>query len=101
MASLGVKTTLSVCPKPGASTVPVPGVYANVPATAEFMKESLEPTEQRVMTLHYVDEMPLDAITRLLGLTNSSGAKAHVVSARRKLNAAVARWKEGTPNANP
>lgn len=67
----------------------------------QFMQESLEPTEQRVMTLHYVDEMPLDAITRLLGLTNSSGAKAHVVSARRKLNAAVARWKEGTPNANP
>lgn len=66
----------------------------------QFMENELEPTEQRVMKLHYVEEMPLDAITRLLGLTNSSGAKAYVVSARRKLNAAVDRWKDGAPNAN-
>jgi hypothetical protein len=53
------------------------------------MRDSLEEIEAEVMTLHYVHEMPLDAITRLLRLTNPSGAKAHVVNARRKLNRAI------------
>ena len=39
--------------------------------------------------LHYGQEMPLTAVSRKLGLTNKSGAKAYVVSARRKLNAAL------------
>jgi len=50
---------------------------------------ALDQTEARVMTLHYGQEMTLDAITRLLSLTNLSGAKAYIVSARRKLKAAV------------
>jgi len=41
----------------------------------QLMRESLDDTETKVMTLHYVDELPLDAITRLLGLSNASGAK--------------------------
>ena len=45
--------------------------------------------EARVMLLHYGEEMPLNAVSRKLGLTNKSGAKAYVVSARRKLNAAL------------
>jgi RNA polymerase sigma-70 factor, ECF subfamily len=57
-----------------------------------LMDESLNELEKRVMTLHYGHEMRLDAITAALGLTNASGAKAYVVSARRKLNAAVKRW---------
>lgn len=57
----------------------------------ELMNSALEPTEARVMTLHYGEEMTLDAISRLLGLTNQSGAKAHIVSARRKLKAAISR----------
>lgn len=65
----------------------------------QLMQDALEPIEQRVMTLHYVDEMPLESITRLLGLTNASGAKAYIVSARRKLNAAAARSKGG-PNVH-
>jgi hypothetical protein len=32
-------------------------------------------------------EMPLIAVSRMLGLTNKSGAKAYIVSARRKLTA--------------
>ena len=48
------------------------------------------------LTLHYGDEMRLDAITAALGLTNASGAKAYIVSARRKLNMAVTRWKSRT-----
>jgi RNA polymerase sigma-70 factor, ECF subfamily len=39
--------------------------------------------------------LPLDAVTRLLQLTNASGAKAYVVSAKRKLARAVERWKTG------
>ena len=54
-------------------------------ALRQFMRESLDETEAKVMTLHYVDELPLDSITRLLELENRSGAKAYVVSARRKL----------------
>jgi hypothetical protein len=38
--------------------------------------------------------MPLESITRLLGLTNSSGAKAYIVSSRRKLQERARRWRE-------
>jgi RNA polymerase sigma-70 factor (ECF subfamily) len=55
----------------------------------ELIDAALDRTEAQVMTLHYGEEMTLDAITRLLSLTNSSGAKAYIVSARRKLKAAV------------
>jgi RNA polymerase sigma-70 factor (ECF subfamily) len=57
-----------------------------------LMDEALDETEKRVMTLHYGHDMRLDAITAALGLTNASGAKAYIVSAKRKLNAAVKRW---------
>lgn len=62
----------------------------------QLMKESLDETESKVMTMHYVHEMPLDSITRLLALTNQSGAKAYIVSAKRKLNRGITRWKSGT-----
>lgn len=51
--------------------------------------ETLDYTEARVMMLHYGQEMPLQAVSRALGLTNKSGAKAYIVSARRKLSAVV------------
>jgi RNA polymerase sigma-70 factor, ECF subfamily len=57
-----------------------------------LMNEVLDETEKRVMTLHYGHDMRLDEITAVLGLTNTSGAKAYIVSAKRKLNAAVKRW---------
>jgi RNA polymerase sigma-70 factor (ECF subfamily) len=57
-----------------------------------MMDEVLDETEKRVMTLHYGHDMRIDAITTALGLTNTSGAKAYIVSAKRKLNAAVKRW---------
>lgn len=59
----------------------------------EWVASLLDETERRVFVLHYGEEMPLASITRLLGLTNASGAKAHVVSARRKLQEAVRRWR--------
>ena len=53
----------------------------------------LDETERQVLTLHYVQEMPLNAITRLLALSNKSGAKAYIVSARRKLEQVLRRGK--------
>lgn len=54
-----------------------------------FILDTLDQTEARVMMLHYGQELPLNAVSRMLGLTNKSGAKAYIVSARRKLNAAL------------
>ena len=59
----------------------------------ELLRTTLDETECRVMTLHYGDEIPLSAVTRLLSLTNPSGAKAYIVSARRKLNTAITRLR--------
>ena len=59
----------------------------------QLMRESLDEKEVHVMTMHYVHELPLDAVTRILGLTNASGAKAYVVSARRKLARAFNEWE--------
>jgi RNA polymerase sigma-70 factor (ECF subfamily) len=54
-----------------------------------FILRTLDPTEARVMLMHYGEEVPLSTVSSLLGLTNKSGAKAYVVSARRKLDAAL------------
>jgi len=54
-----------------------------------FILDTLDQTEARVMMLHYGQEMPLKSVSRMLGLTNKSGAKAYIVSARRKLTAAM------------
>src|SRR5215472_6354887 len=51
----------------------------------QLMRESLDATEAQVMTLHYVHELPLHTVTQMVNLTNTSGAKAYVVRARRKL----------------
>lgn len=67
-----------------------------------WIRELLNEQERLVMSLHYGQELPLDAVTRLLGLNNASGAKALVVSAKRKLQAAARAWRgeaEGDGNA--
>ncbi len=58
-----------------------------------LLNAALDETEKAVFTLHYADDLPLDAITRLLGLKNPSGAKAYIVSAKRKLSRSIRRWK--------
>lgn len=64
-------------------------------STARYVQQvlvaTLDEVERRVFTLHYGDDMPLDQITRLLRLANTSGAKAYIVSAKRKLAKAVRR----------
>ena len=62
----------------------------------KLMTGVLDPTEVQVMSLHFAEELPLSAITKLLGLTNASGAKGYIVSAKRKLSAAAERWKRQT-----
>src|SRR5258706_5829450 len=66
-------------------------------ATAQLVRkllsEALDETEKMVFTLHYGEEVPLDAITRLLRLETQSGAKAYIVSAKRKLARLVQQWK--------
>jgi RNA polymerase sigma-70 factor (ECF subfamily) len=52
----------------------------------QLIHTTVDKVEAEVMILHYRQEMQLDTITRLLGLRNASGAKAYIVSARRKLN---------------
>ncbi|HEY7403827.1 MAG TPA: RNA polymerase sigma factor [Candidatus Angelobacter sp.] len=59
----------------------------------QLINETLDETEKAVFTLHFGEELPLDAITRMLKLENASGAKAYLVSAKRKLDRAARRWK--------
>jgi len=54
---------------------------------------SLNPTEARVMALHYGHDVPINEVTSLLSLHNASGAKAYIVSARRKLAPVVRAFK--------
>lgn len=63
-----------------------------------LLADTLDETEQAVFTLHYGDEMTLDAITRLLRLSNVSGAKAYIVSAKRKLARATDRLRRRGEN---
>ena len=50
---------------------------------------TLTPTEVRVMSLHFGHGLPIATVTRELMLSNPSGAKAYIVSARRKLKVAL------------
>jgi RNA polymerase sigma-70 factor, ECF subfamily len=59
-----------------------------------LMDELLDETEKKVMVLHFGEELTLDSITRLLGLRNTSGARAYVMSAKRKLNTGFQRLKK-------
>lgn len=59
------------------------------------MREDLEPLEAKVLYLHYASGMSLPAITRLLELTNPSGAKAFIVNGKRKLRRVLAELVAG------
>ena len=57
----------------------------------QLLQDNLDETERQVMVLHFAEGLSLPTVTRLLNLTNASGAKAFVVSAKRKLQAAIGR----------
>ena len=70
-----------------------------VETVRELVMETLDETEMQVMMLHYGEEMPVASVTRVLGLKNASGAKAFLVSAKRKLGTAWRRVQ--ARQANP
>lgn len=61
----------------------------------------LEPLEARILHLHFVDELTLAAIDQLLGLQNKSGARAYLVSAKRKLQRSFQTSKITAGKENP
>jgi RNA polymerase sigma-70 factor (ECF subfamily) len=63
----------------------------------QLVNSELEETERLVFTLHFSEELPLEVITRMLGLKNPSGAKAYLVSAKRKLERAADRYWQAKP----
>jgi len=54
------------------------------------LRRYLAPREQEAVYLRYFENMPLEEITRLLDLDQSTGARAVLQTARRKLRAALA-----------
>jgi RNA polymerase sigma-70 factor, ECF subfamily len=67
----------------------------------ELIHGSLTEMEARVVTLHYAEELPVAAVTEILNLDNPSGAKAYLVSARRKLARALEARKAREQQALP
>lgn len=59
----------------------------------QLVSRTLDATELKVMTLHFGEGVPLEGVSRLLRLSNRSGAKAYIVSAKRKLAKSLRRWK--------
>jgi DNA-directed RNA polymerase specialized sigma24 family protein len=60
-----------------------------------LLRESLSPVEQQAIWLRCFERLPVDEVTRLLGLTTASGARSVLQSAREKLRRALARRGEG------
>ena len=55
----------------------------------ELLARHLEPVEQEVMILRYFECVPIDEITRLLGIRQASGARGLLQKSRRKLRAVL------------
>lgn len=59
------------------------------------IRTELEPQEQQAIWLRCVERMPVDEVTRILGVDGSSGARAVLQRARRKLRAALEHRESG------
>ena len=64
-----------------------------------LMARTLCDEERRALALRCFERLPVDEITRLMGLDSATGARGLLQRARRKLRAALARDRqgEGTP----
>ena len=84
-----------MCEIPDRSAMPDANLQqeSNATLVAQLLSQNLDETERTVFTLHYGEDVPLDTISRVLGLDNRSGAKAYIVSAKRKLARVVQRKK--------
>jgi RNA polymerase sigma-70 factor (ECF subfamily) len=56
-----------------------------------LVRDELEPVEQEALWLRCYEGMPVEAITEVLGVKESTGARAVLQRARRKLRAAMRR----------
>jgi RNA polymerase sigma-70 factor (ECF subfamily) len=54
----------------------------------DLLHTTLDPLEQDAVWLRYFEAMPVDEITRLLGIADASGARGVLQRSRRKLRAA-------------
>ena len=59
-------------------------------AVLEAIRTDLDPVEQEALWLRAVEKLPVDEITRVLGLRSASGARGVLQAARRKLKARFA-----------
>lgn len=55
-----------------------------------LIREALPPLDQQVLWLRCFEKMPVDSITRVLSITEASGARGVLQRARRRLRAALA-----------
>ena len=55
-----------------------------------LLRRYLEPAEHEAVVLRYFECLPVDEITRVLGLAQASGARGLLQRAKRKLRAALA-----------
>ena len=71
-------------------------------ALLALVQERLDPLEQRALWLRWSERMPVDEITRVLGIHTASGARGLLQTARRKLKGRaepgpMTRNRNGTP----
>lgn len=59
-----------------------------------LIRENLSTKEQEAVCLQVFEAMPIETITRVLGITGTSGARSILQSARRKLRAAATKRAE-------
>ncbi len=57
----------------------------------EAIREELDPQEQQALWLRCIERMPVDEVTRVLGVESATGARGLLQTARRKLRAALER----------
>ena len=56
-----------------------------------LLRETLSPLEQQAIWLRCFERLPVNEVTRILGLTHTSGARSVLQSAREKLRRAIVR----------
>jgi RNA polymerase sigma-70 factor (ECF subfamily) len=55
----------------------------------ELIKKTLDPVEQKAVWLRCFEKVPVDEITKMLGIESASGARGVLQKSRRKLRAAM------------
>jgi RNA polymerase sigma-70 factor (ECF subfamily) len=61
----------------------------------EIMQNHLTEQERKIMYLRYYENMPMDEITHLLGLTNITGSRAFIQKAERTIKREMAKFLQG------